>query len=247
MRGRAVSLLGKVHFCGAHLAHIGGRPCLLDPRHELPHRLSDSMHRRWPAVLRGIAHVDDGDEVVPIGTGENGLQQRRIEGPDPQRGEPLILRGKHQVSGDDGGIDLGAVLPVIAPHPRLGRTAPDGQEKGRIVVGTGGCFDGLQRLRVGDGPYVDGLLVDGRGGYSSGFEDAVDGFPRDGLRGEGAAGVAGVEEGGEVHGILVLVILISLALPGISFVMLSLTWLLTIVLITIKKGGAITTILCSLV
>lgn len=40
---------------------------------------------------------------------------------------------------------------------------------------------------------MDGLLVDGRGGYSAGFEDAVDGFPRDGSRGEGAAGVAAVE------------------------------------------------------
>lgn len=47
---------------------------------------------------------------------------------------------------------------------------------------------------------MDGLLVDGRGGDSAGGEDAVDGFLRNGLRGEGAAGVAGVEEGGKVHG-----------------------------------------------
>ena len=51
---------------------------------------------------------------------------------------------------------------------------------------------------------MDGLLVDGRGGYSAGFEDAVDGFPRDGSRGEGAAGVSFWENGGEVHGVLVL-------------------------------------------
>lgn len=38
---------------------------------------------------------------------------------------------------------------------------------------------------------MDGLLVDGRGGDSAGGEDAVDGFLRNGLRGEGAAGVAG--------------------------------------------------------
>ena len=39
---------------------------------------------------------------------------------------------------------------------------------------------------------MDGLLVDGRGGYSAGFEDAIDGFPRNGAGGEGAAGVAGI-------------------------------------------------------
>ena len=48
---------------------------------------------------------------------------------------------------------------------------------------------------------MDGLLVDGRGGDSAGGEDAVDGFLRNGLRGEGAAGVAGVEEMREIHGI----------------------------------------------
>ncbi len=64
------------------------------------------MLRRGPAVLRGVAHIDNGGEVVSIGAGENGLQQRRIEGPNPERVELLILRGQHQVSGDDGGIDL---------------------------------------------------------------------------------------------------------------------------------------------
>lgn len=49
---------------------------------------------------------------------------------------------------------------------------------------------------------MDGLLVDGRGGNSAGFEDAVDGLRCDGAGGEGAAGVAGVDEGGEVHCIL---------------------------------------------
>lgn len=47
---------------------------------------------------------------------------------------------------------------------------------------------------------MDGLLIDGRRGDSAGGEDAVDGFPRNGLRGEGAAGVAAVEYGREVHG-----------------------------------------------
>ena len=47
---------------------------------------------------------------------------------------------------------------------------------------------------------MDGLLVDGRGGESAGFEDAVDGFLRNGSRGEGATGVAAVEKGGDVHG-----------------------------------------------
>ena len=46
---------------------------------------------------------------------------------------------------------------------------------------------------------MDGLLVDGRGGYSAGFEDAVDGFLRNGAGGEGATGVATIEEGGKVH------------------------------------------------
>lgn len=165
---------------------------LLNFRHEILHRLSDSMHRRGLAVLRGVAHIDDGDQFVPIGTGENGLQQGWVEGSDPERGEPLVLRGQHEIGGDDGRIDLGSVLAVIAADPRLGRTTAYGQEKGRAVVGAGGRFDRLQRLRVGDGPYVDGLLVDGRGGEAGGGEDAVDGFPRDGVGGEGAAGVAGV-------------------------------------------------------
>ena len=47
---------------------------------------------------------------------------------------------------------------------------------------------------------MDGVLVDGRGGDSAGIEDAVDGFLSNGLRGEGAAGVAAVEDGREVHG-----------------------------------------------
>lgn len=47
---------------------------------------------------------------------------------------------------------------------------------------------------------MDGLFVDGRGGESAGFEDAVDGLLRNGARGERAAGVAGLEKGGEIHG-----------------------------------------------
>ena len=160
------------------------------------------MHRRGPAVLRGEAHIDEGDKLVAIGTGKNGLQQRRIEGPDPQRGEPLILRGQHQVRGDDGGIDLGAVLPVVAPHPRLSGTASDGQEKGRTVVGTRRCLDGLQRARVGDGPYVNGLLVDGRGGKAGGFEDTIHLLLIDGIRQERTARVAALDKRGKVHGLL---------------------------------------------
>ena len=159
------------------------------------------MHWRGLAVPRGVAHVDDGDELVPIGTGQDRLQQGGIEGTDPERGEALVLRGQHEVGGDDGSIDLGPILPVIPPHPRLGRLTSDGQEKGRTIVGTGGVFDGLQHVRGGDCPYMDGLLIDGRRRNPPGLEDAVDGLPLDGSRGEGAAGVARVEDGGEVHGV----------------------------------------------
>ena len=47
---------------------------------------------------------------------------------------------------------------------------------------------------------MDGLFIDGRGGDAGGFEDTVDGFLRNGLRGEGAAGVAAIENRGEIHG-----------------------------------------------
>lgn len=51
---------------------------------------------------------------------------------------------------------------------------------------------------------MDGLLVDGRRGDSAGFEDAVDELRGNRLRGEGTTGVAGLDEGGKVHGALVL-------------------------------------------
>ena len=79
---------------------------------------------------------------------------------------------------------------------------------------------------------MDGLLVDGRGGYSAGFEDAVDGLPLNGSRGEGAAGVAGAEEGGEVHGYLVFLVIPELtpnlthsryALPDMTFLTRAIT------------------------
>ena len=158
------------------------------------------MHWRGLAVPRGVAHVDDGDELVPIDTGQQRLQQGGVEGTDPKRSKALILRGQHEVGGDDGGIDFRPILPVVPPHPRLVRTASDGQEKGRTIVGTGGVFDGLQHIRGGDCPYMDGLLIDGRRRDPPGLEDALDGLPLNGSRGEGAAGVATVEEGGEVHG-----------------------------------------------
>ena len=47
---------------------------------------------------------------------------------------------------------------------------------------------------------MDRLLVDGGGGDAGGGEDAVDGFLRNGARGEGATGVASLESGEEVHG-----------------------------------------------
>lgn len=53
---------------------------------------------------------------------------------------------------------------------------------------------------------MDGLLINGRRRDPPGFEDAVDGLPLDRSRGEGAAGVAAVEERDEVHGYLFLVI-----------------------------------------
>ena len=51
---------------------------------------------------------------------------------------------------------------------------------------------------------MDGLLIDGRRGDPAGFEDTVDDLRGDGLRGEGAARVTGLDKGGEVHGVLVL-------------------------------------------
>ncbi len=173
---------------------------LLDLRHEFLHRLSDTMHRRRLAILRKIPHIDDGDEFVSICIGEDGFQQSRIEGTYPERGEPLILRSKHQVCGDDGGIDLGAVLAVVAADPGISGAAPDGKKKRGAVVGPRRCFDGLQRVRSGDGPYVDRLLVDSRGGDSAGGEDAIDEVLFNGLRREGTAGVAAVEDDLEVHG-----------------------------------------------
>ena len=59
---------------------------------------------------------------------------------------------------------------------------------------------------------MDGLLINGRRRDPPGFEDAVDGLPLDGSRGERAAGVAAVEEGGEVHGDSFLVYIL---VPGL--------------------------------
>lgn len=51
---------------------------------------------------------------------------------------------------------------------------------------------------------MDGLLIDGCRRDSAGFEDAVDELRGNRLRGEGAAGVAGLDEVGEVHGVLII-------------------------------------------
>ena len=60
---------------------------------------------------------------------------------------------------------------------------------------------------------MDGLLVNGRGGDSAGGEDAADKVLSDGSREEGASGVSFLENGGEVHMLVIYVVLSFLASP----------------------------------
>ena len=147
------------------------------------------MHRGGGAVGSGIAHIDHRDQFVAVGPGEDSSQPGGVEGADPKSREAFVLRREHQVGGDDGGIDLGAVFSVVAADPGVGGATADDQEQWGAVVGARDALDGLQRVGTGDGPDMDRLLVHGRGRDPPGFQDPVDLLLLDSPRRERPAGI----------------------------------------------------------
>ena len=172
---------------------------LLHLRHKLLHRDAGSVHRGGSAVLSRIADVNHRDQLIALGAGENPGQACGIKGTHPERGQAFVFGGEHQVGGDDGGIDLGSVFGVVAADPGGGGAAADDQEQGRAVVGARDALDGLQRVGAGDGPYMDRLLVHGRGRDAAGFQDPVDLLLLDRPRRERPAGVSVLNDGIEFH------------------------------------------------
>ena len=83
---------------------------LLYLHHQLPYRLPLTMHRGRLAVRGGIAHTDHRHQLIALSAREDVPQQGRVERADPKGGQALVL-SQHQISGDDGGVYLGAVLP----------------------------------------------------------------------------------------------------------------------------------------
>ena len=114
-----------------------------NPRHQLPYRFPFAMHGRRLAIWRGVSDVDHGEQFIPVGGREEVAQQGGVEGADPKGGEAFVLGGEHQVGGDDGGIDLGAVLAVVTTDPGIGRTATHDQDQRGAIVGPGNALDGL--------------------------------------------------------------------------------------------------------
>ena len=157
------------------------------------------MHRGGSTLAGGIPHVNHCNELIAICAWKDALQKGGIEGANPQGRQALVLGGEHQVGGDDGGIDLGAVLAIVAADPGVGGAAANNQEERRAVVGARDALDGLQRAGVGDGPYMDGLLVHGRGRNAAGFQNAVDLLLLDCTRHERPAGVSVLYDGIEFH------------------------------------------------
>ena len=127
------------------------------------------MHRRGCAPLGRIPYVNHRHQLIPFSAGEDARQPSRIEGAHPEGRQTLVLSGEHQVGGDDGGVDLGAVLAVVAADPGIGGATADDQEERCTVVGARDALDGVQGIRVGDRPYMDGLLVHGRGRDTASF------------------------------------------------------------------------------
>lgn len=171
----------------------------VNPRHKLPHLHPVPVHRGGGAPLSRIPHVDHRNQLIPFRAGEDARKAGGIEGPNPEGRQALVLGGEHQVCCNNSGIDLGAVMVVVAADPGIGRTAADDQEERRAVVGARDALDGLQRAGVGDSPYMDGLLVHGRGRDAAGLQDAVDLLLLHRPRRERPAGVSVLDDGIEFH------------------------------------------------
>ena len=157
------------------------------------------MHGRRLAVWRGVSDVDHGDHFIPVGVREEVAQQGGVEGADPKGGEAFVFGGEHQVGGDDGGIGLGAVLAVVTTDPGIGRTAAHDQDQRGAIVGPGNALDGLQRIRIGEGPDMDRLLVHRRRRNPTGFQDPVHDFLLRVTRSKRTAGVSSVQYFIEFH------------------------------------------------
>ena len=80
------------------------------------------MHRRGNAILGGVPNVDHRNQLVAV-------RNAGSKGSNPKHRQVLVLCSQHQISGDDGGIDLTAVLPVVAADPSLIQPAPNGEKK----------------------------------------------------------------------------------------------------------------------
>jgi len=170
-----------------------------DNRHQLPYRLSLTVHGRRLAVRSGVTHVDHGNQFISIRFGKESFQQGRVKGADPEGGQTFILGGEHQVGGDDGGIDLGAVLAVVAADPGIGGAVTDHQDQWRPVVRAGNTLDGLQRIWMGKRPDMNRLLVHRRRRNPTGFQDPFD-LPRlNFLCRKGTAGIPVLNNGIEIH------------------------------------------------
>ena len=156
------------------------------------------FRRRTP--LSRIPHINHRDQLVPLRTGQEAGQEGGVEGADPEGREAFVFGGEHEVGGDDGGIDLGAVLVVVAADPGIGRTAAYDEDQRRTVVRARDAPDGLQRARVGYGPYMDGLPIHRRGRNPARLQDPVDLLLLHRLRRERPARITVLNEGGKVHG-----------------------------------------------
>ena len=174
-------------------------------RHKLLHRKPGAVHRGGGAPLGRVADVDHRHQLIPFRTGEDARKPGRVKRAHPEGRQALVFGGEHEVSGDDGGIDLGAVLVVVAADPGIGRTAADDQLHRRAIVGARDPLDGLQRAGVGDGPYMDRLLVHGRRRDTAGLQDAVDLLLLHRPRRERPAGVSVLDEGCEFHSALIII------------------------------------------
>ena len=158
------------------------------------------MLLRRDTPLRRIAYINHRNQFIPFRGGEEAGQEGGVEGADPEGREAFVFGGEHEVGGDDGGIDLGAILVVVAADPGIGRTAADDEDQRRAVVRARDAPDGRQHARVGYGPYMDGLPIHRRGRNPARLQDPVDLLLLHRLRRERPAGIPVLDEGGKVHG-----------------------------------------------